>query len=128
MIQAETYLDVADNTGAKQVQCIKVMGQHSRRGRFTRGVAGVGDIIVAAVKKALPSGEVKKGEVVRCVVVRTRNATRRSDGSYVRFDSNAAVIIDLKGEPRGTRIFGAVARELREKNFMKIVSLASEVV
>lgn len=128
MIQAETYLDVADNTGAKKVQCIRVLGRHSRRGGFTRGTAGVGDVIICSVKRALPNGEVKKGEVVRCVVVRTKAATRRNDGSYVRFDSNAAVIIDPKNDPRGTRIFGAVARELREKNFMKIVSLASEVV
>ena len=128
MIQAETYLDVADNTGAKQIQCIRVMGKHSARGRFTRGTANVGDVIIAAVKKSMPKSEVKKGDVVRCVVVRTRQAIRRADGSYVRFDSNAAVLIDPKGEPRGTRIFGAVARELREKNFMKIVSLASEVI
>ncbi len=128
MIQAETVLDVADNTGAKKVQCIRVLGRHSRRGGMSRGAAGVGDIIICSVKRAMPNGEVKKGEVVRCVIVRTRASTRRPDGSYVRFDSNAAVIIDVKNDPRGTRIFGAVARELREKNFMKIVSLASEVV
>ena len=128
MIQAETYLDVADNTGAKVVQCIRVLNRRSRRGRFTRGTAGVGDVIDCAIIKAMPGGEVKKGEVCRCVVVRTNHVTRRADGSYVRFDKNAAVLIDAKNDPRGTRIFGAVARELREKNFMKIVSLASEVI
>lgn len=128
MIQAECYLDVADNTGAKEVQCIRVLGRRSMAGRFTRGTAGVGDVIICAVTKAMPAGEVKKGTVVRCVVVRCHHATRRPDGSYVRFDRNAAVLIDEKNDPRGTRIFGAVARELREKNFMKIVSLASEVV
>ena len=128
MIQQETYVDIADNCGAKQAQCIKVLGGSSSKGMFKRKVAGVGDVIICAVKKAIPSGDVKKGEVVRCVVVRTSQPSRRADGSYVRFDSNAAVVIDKDGNPRGTRIFGAVARELREKNYMKIVSLASEVV
>ena len=122
MIQMQTYLDVADNTGAKQVQCIKVLGGTRRR------YAGLGDIIVASVKKAIPGSEVKPGTVVKGVIVRTRKATRRSDGSYVRFDRNALVLIDAEGNPRGTRIFGAVARELRERNFMKIISLAQEVI
>ncbi len=128
MIQQQTRLDIADNTGAKQAMCIKVLGGSTARGRFTRRVASVGDVIICAVKKATPGGEVKQGEIVRCVVVRTRYPVRRRDGSYVRFDRSAAVIIDPEGNPRGTRIFGAVARELREKNFMKIVSLAAEVV
>ncbi|MBI5431371.1 MAG: 50S ribosomal protein L14 [Planctomycetes bacterium] len=122
MIQMQTYLDVADNTGAKRVQCIKVLGGTHRR------VAGLGDIVVASVKKALPTSEVKAGSVVKGVIVRTRKATRREDGTYVRFDRNALVIIDAEGNPKGTRIFGAVARELREKNYMKIISLAQEVV
>jgi large subunit ribosomal protein L14 len=122
MIQMQTYLDVADNTGAKQVQCIKVLGGTNRR------TAGLGDIIVASVKKAIPGSEVKAGTVVKGVIVRTRNATRRDDGSYVRFDRNALVLVDAEGNPKGTRIFGAVARELRDRNFMKIVSLAQEVV
>ena len=128
MIQQQTRLDIADNTGAKRAMCIKVLGGSTSRGKFTRRVAGVGDVIVCAVKKASPGGEVKQGDMVRCVVVRTRFPVRRRDGSYVRFDRSAAVIIDADGNPRGTRIFGAVARELREKNFMKIVSLATEVV
>jgi large subunit ribosomal protein L14 len=128
MIQQQTRLDVADNTGAKQVMCIKVLGGSSARGKFTRRTAGIGDLIVVAVKKALPGGDVKKGEVAKAVIVRAKQPTRRPDGSYVRFDRNAAVLVDNEGGPRGTRIFGAVARELREKNFMKIVSLASEVV
>lgn len=128
MIQQQTRLDVADNTGAKQVMCIKVLGGSSARGKFTRKTAGVGDLIVVAVKKAMANGDVKKGEVAKAVIVRTKQPTRRPDGSYVRFDRNAAVLVDAEGSPRGTRIFGAVARELREKNFMKIVSLASEVV
>ena len=128
MIQQETRLDVADNTGAQIVGCIKVLGGSSRRGGFYRRTASVGDVIICSVKKALPGGEVKQGEIVRCVVVRTSYPIRRNDGSYVRFDRSAAVIIDPEGNPRGTRIFGAVARELREKNFMKIVSLATEVV
>jgi large subunit ribosomal protein L14 len=128
MIQQQTYLDIADNTGAKQAMCIKVLRGSSSRGKFKRKVAHIGDVVICAVKKALPAGEIKKGEIIRCVVVRTKQPTRRSDGSYVRFDHNAAVVIDKDNNPRGTRIFGAVARELREKNFMKIVSLASEVV
>lgn len=122
MIQQETMLDVADNTGAKVCKCIRVLGGSKRR------YAGIGDIIIASVRKALPGGEVKEGTVIRGVVVRTRRPTRRNDGSYVRFDKNAIVIIDNDNNPRGTRIFGAVARELREKNFAKIVSLAPEVV
>jgi len=122
MIQMTTYLDVADNTGAKECMCIKVLGGTRRR------YAGLGDVIIASVKKALPGGEVKPGEVVRGVVVRCKKPYRRDDGSYVRFDRNAMVLIDAEDNPRGTRIFGAVARELRERNFMKIVSLASEVV
>lgn len=122
MIQQESVLDVADNTGAKIVKCIKVLGGSGRR------YAGIGDIIVASVRKALPGGDVKQGQVIKGVVVRTRNATRRVDGSYVRFDSNAIVIVDNDNNPRGTRVFGAVARELREKNFAKIVNLAPEVV
>jgi large subunit ribosomal protein L14 len=122
VIQEYTYLDVADNTGAKQCMCIKVLGGSKRR------YAGIGDIIVASVKKAIPGGDVKQGEVVKGVVVRTKKATRREDGSYVRFDSNALVLIDAEKNPRGTRIFGAVARELRDSGFLKIVSLAAEVV
>ena len=117
-----SFMDVADNTGAKEVMCIQVLGGSKRR------VAYLGDIIRASVKKALPGGDVKQGDVIKGVVVRTRVATRREDGSYVRFDRNAMVLIDKDGNPRGTRIFGAVARELRDKNFMKIVSLAQEVV
>ena len=128
MIQQQTYVDIADNTGAKQAMCIKVLGGSSSRGKFKRRIAGVGDVIICAVKKALPAGEVKQGEIIRCVIVRTKHITRRPDGSYVRFDRNAAVTVSKEGDPVGTRIFGAVARELREKNFMKIVSLASEVV
>ena len=128
MIQQETRLVVADNSGAQIVGCIKVLGGSTRRQGFTRRTASVGDIIVCSVKKAMPASEIKQGEIVRCVVVRTAHPVRRSDGSYVRFDRNAVVIVDAEGNPRGTRIFGAVARELREKNFMKIVSLASEVV
>ncbi len=122
MIQMQTRLPVADNTGAKEVMCIKVLGGSKRR------TAGVGDIIVCSVKSVIPGSEIKKKSVVRAVIVRCKQPTRRADGSYVRFDSNAAVIIDTDKNPRGTRIFGAVARELRERNFMKIVSLASEVV
>lgn len=128
MIQKESRIDVADNSGAKVVQIIGVLGGSTARGRFTRRTAGVGDRIVCAVKKSLPNSDVKTGEKVRAVIVRTKYPTRREDGSYVRFDSNACVLIDPEGNPRGTRIFGAVARELREKNYMKIVSLASEVV
>ena len=122
MIQMQTRLAVADNTGAKEVMCIKVLGGTRRR------FAGLGDVIVCSVKSVVPGSEVKKKSIVRAVVVRCKQPTRRKDGSYVRFDSNAAVIIDNDRNPRGTRIFGAVARELREQNFMKIVSLASEVV
>jgi len=122
MIQMQTRLAVADNTGAKEVMCIKVLGGSRRR------FAQVGDVIVCSVKSVIPGSEVKKKSVVRGVVVRVRAPTRRQDGSYVRFDSNAIVLIDKDNNPRGTRIFGAVARELRERKFMKIVSLASEVV
>ena len=122
MIQMRTWLDVADNTGAKQVQCIHVLGGTRRR------YATIGDIIVCAVKKALPSSEIKQGDVVKGVIVRTKRAIRREDGSYLRFDRNAIVLLDNDNNPRGTRIFGAVARELRQKNFMKILSLAPEVV
>jgi large subunit ribosomal protein L14 len=122
MIQMQTILDVADNTGAKRAMCIKVLGGTHRR------YAGLGDIVVASVKKAIPGSETKPGSVVKGVIVRVRKNTRRKDGSYVRFDKNAIVLIDAEGNPKGTRIFGAVARELRERNFMKIVSLAQEVV
>ena len=128
MIQQQTRVDIADNTGAKTAMCIKVLGGSTARGKFKRKVAGVGDLIVIAVKTATPNGDVKLHEVVRAVIVRTRQPIRRSDGSYVRFDRNAAVVVDADNNPRGTRIFGEVARELREKNFMKIVSLASDVV
>jgi large subunit ribosomal protein L14 len=128
MIQQQTVVDIADNTGAKRAMCIRVLGGSTSSGRFKRRTAGIGDIIICAVKKSIPAGDVKQGEVVRCVVVRTSHPIRRSDGSYVRFDRNAAVVIDNENNPRGTRIFGAVARELRDRNFMKIVSLASEVV
>ena len=122
MIQMQTRLEVADNTGAKSVQCIKVLGGTRRR------YAQIGDIIVASVKKSLPGSEIKPGTVVRGVIVRQKHNLRRDDGSYVRFDTNALVIVDADGNPKGTRIFGAVARELRQKRFMKIVSLAPEVV
>ena len=129
MIQAETRCEVADNSGAQIVGCIRVLGGSTRRKRgYKRRTAGIGQIIICSVKKASPGGEVKKGEIVRCVIVRTAHPIRRTDGSYVRFDKNAVVIIDADGNPRGTRLFGAVARELRELNFMKIVSLANEVV
>jgi len=122
MLQQETWLDVADNTGAKIVRIIKVLGGSRRR------YAGVGDIIVGSVRKALAGGDVKEGDVIKAVIVRTRRPVRRDDGSYVRFDSNALVLIDADKNPKGTRIFGAVARELREKGFAKILSLAPEVV
>ena len=122
MIQMYTFLDVADNTGAKECMCIKVLGGSRRR------YAGIGDIIVASVKKAIPGGDVKPGDVVKAVIVRTRKEHRRRDGTYIRFDENAAVVIDDAHEPVGTRVFGPVARELREKKFLKIVSLAPEVV
>jgi large subunit ribosomal protein L14 len=128
MIQQQTRVDIADNTGAKTAMCIKVLGGSTASGKFTRKVASVGDLIVIAVKTATPNGDVKLHEVAKAIIVRTRQPIRRTDGSYVRFDRNAAVIVDADGNPRGTRIFGAVARELREKNHMKIVSLASEVV
>ena len=122
MIQAQTRLDVADNTGAKEVMCFKVLGGSQRR------YATVGDVIIGSVKKAAPGSDVPAGTVIRGVVVRTKANVRRADGSYVRFDRNALVIVDKDGNPRGTRIFGAVARELRQRKFMKIVSLAAEVV
>jgi len=122
MIQQESRLRVADNTGAREIQCIRVMGGSARR------YGGIGDIIVASVKQAIPMGSVKKGEVVRAVIVRTAKEYGRPDGSYIRFDENAAVILDDYQNPKGTRIFGPVARELRDKGFMKIVSLASEVL
>jgi large subunit ribosomal protein L14 len=122
MIQMQTTLNVADNTGAKEAMCIKVLGGSRRR------TAGLGDVVVCSVKSVIPGSDVKKKSVVRGVIVRCRQPTRRPDGSYVRFDTNAVVLIDNDKNPRGTRIFGAVARELRDRNFMKIVSLASEVV
>jgi large subunit ribosomal protein L14 len=122
VIQQESRLKVADNTGAKEILCIRVLGGSSRR------YAGIGDIIVATVKDALPGAGVKKGDVVKAVVVRTRKERRRGDGSYIRFDENAAVLIRDGGDPRGTRIFGPVGRELREKRFMRIISLAPEVL
>jgi large subunit ribosomal protein L14 len=122
MIQMQTRLAVADNTGAKEVQCFKVLGGSRKR------TAGLGDIVVCSVKSVIAGSEIKKGAIVKGVIVRCRQPTRRTDGSYVRFDNNALVIIDNDQNPKGTRIFGAVARELRDRNFMKIVSLASEVV
>ncbi len=122
MVQVQTRLKVADNTGAKEIMCIRVLGGSVKR------YASIGDTIVASVKSATPGGVVKKGEVVRCVIVRTKKETRRSGGSYIRFDENAAVIIKEDGTPTGTRIFGPVARELRDKNYMKILSLAPEVL
>ena len=122
MIQNETRLRVADNTGAREILCIRIVGGHKRKS------AGVGDVITATVKQATPQGAIKKGEVVRAVIVRTKKEFGRNDGTYIGFDENAAVIIDDANNPRGTRIFGPVARELRERNFMKIVSLAPEVL
>lgn len=124
MIQMQTIVDVADNSGAKTARCIRVLGGTHRR------TAGLGDIVVVSVQKAIAGAneQVRKGKVTRGVIVRTKKATRRSDGSYVKFDKNAIVLVDNEGEPRGTRIFGAVARELRDRRYMKIVSLASEVV
>lgn len=122
MVQEETNLTVADNSGAKKVRVIRVLGGHGRR------YASLGDLVVVTVKSAIPNGAVKKGQVVKAVIVRTAKEVGRRDGSYIRFDDNAAVILNDKGEPRGTRIFGPVARELREKNYMKIVSLAPEVL
>lgn len=134
MIQLQTMVDVADNTGAKQAMVIRVLGgSTARAGKPRLRVAGVGDVVICTVKKAMPNSDFtkagnRKARVVRAVVVRAKKATRRVDGSYVRFDRNAVVLIDDKGEPRGTRIFGAVARELREKGYMKIISLADEVI
>ena len=122
MIQQETYLKVADNTGAKEIKCIRVLGGSKRR------YASIGDVIVASVRKAAPGGSVKKGDVVKAVIVRTAKPVRRADGTYVRFDENAAVLIKDDKNPRGTRIFGPVARELRDKDYMKILSLAPEVI
>lgn len=122
MIQMQTMLTVADNSGARKVQCIKVLGGSRRR------YAGLGDVIICAVKEAIPNAAVKKGDVVRCVVVRVKKEVRRNDGSYIKFDQNAAVLINDDGTPRGTRIFGPVPRELREKDFMRIISLAPEVI
>ena len=128
MIQQETMLDIADNSGVKLALCIRVVGRSGARGKFTRAVATLGDIVSVAIKKSLPTCQLDDKKVHRCVIIRTKAPVRRPDGSYVRFDSNAAVMIDNEGNPIGTRIFGAVARELREKNYMKIISLASEVV
>ena len=122
MLQQESYLKVADNTGAKEIHCIRVLGGSKRK------YGNIGDVIVASVRKATPGGQVKKGEVVKAVIVRTKRGVRREDGSYVRFDDNAAVLIKDDKNPRGTRIFGPVARELRDKDYMKILSLAPEVV
>ena len=122
MVQAESYLRVADNTGAKELKCIRVLGGSTRR------YGNIGDVIVASVRKAAPGGQVKKGDVVKAVIVRSRKGLRRNDGSYVRFDENAAVIIKEDKTPQGTRIFGPVARELRERDFTKILSLAPEVL
>ena len=122
MVQMESYLKVADNTGAKEIHCIRVLGGSKRK------YGNIGDIIVASVRKAAPGGTVKKGDVVKAVIVRTKRGVRREDGTYVRFDENAAVIIKEDKNPKGTRIFGPVARELREKDFMKILSLAPEVI
>ena len=122
MIQQETFLKVADNTGAKEIKCIRVLGGSSRK------YGNIGDVIVASVRKAAPGGQVKKGEVVRAVIVRSAKGIRRNDGTYVRFDDNAAVLIKEDKNPRGTRIFGPVARELRDKDYMKILSLAPEVI
>jgi large subunit ribosomal protein L14 len=122
MIQMQTNLDVADNSGARRLKVIRVLGGSYRR------YASIGDIVVASVKEAIPGGVVKEGEVVKAVIVRTKKEVRRADGSAIRFDSNAAVVLNAQGEPRGTRVFGPVARELRERKFMKIVSLAPEVI
>ena len=122
MLQQESYLKVADNTGAKEIKCIRVLGGSKRK------YGNIGDVIVASVRKAAPNGTVKKGEVVKAVIVRTKKGVRRNDGTYVRFDENAAVLIKDDKNPKGTRIFGPVARELRDKDFMKILSLAPEVI
>jgi large subunit ribosomal protein L14 len=121
MIQPQTYLNVADNTGAKELMCIRVLGNN-------RKYAGIGDIIIAVVKEAIPNMAIKRSNVVRAVVVRTKKSIKRSDGSTIRFDDNAAVIINLENNPRGTRVFGPIAREIREKSFSKIISLANEVI
>ncbi|MBP8304754.1 MAG: 50S ribosomal protein L14 [Phycisphaerae bacterium] len=129
MIQQETMLLIADNSGVKTAQCIRVLGKSSSRpGKYTRVVATVGDIVCVAIKKSLPTCQLDDKKVHKCVIIRTKAPLKRMDGSYVRFDTNAAVFIDNDGNPVGTRIFGAVPRELRDKNFMKIISLASEVV
>ena len=122
MIQQQTLLKVADNTGAKELMCIRVLGGSRRK------YANIGDVVVASVKKATPGGVVKKGDVVKAVIVRSVNGVRRNDGTYVRFDENAAVIIDAQKQPKGTRIFGPIARELRDKDYMRIISLAPEVL
>lgn len=122
MIQPQTRLKVADNTGAREIMCIRVLGGSKRKS------ANIGDVIIASVKSAIPGGNVKKGDVVKAVIVRSHKGIRRNDGSYIKFDDNAAVIIDNQKQPKGTRIFGPIARELREKDFMKIVSLAPEVI
>jgi large subunit ribosomal protein L14 len=128
MIQPYTMLDIADNSGVKSAMCIRVKRGTSSQGNFTRSMASVGDVIWVAIKKSLPTCQLDDKKVHKCVVIRTKTPIRRPDGSYVRFDSNAAVMIDGEGNPVGTRIFGAVPRELREKNYMKIISLAGEVV
>ena len=122
MIQMETMLNVADNSGARRVKCVKVLGGSKRR------YAGLGDVIIGAVQEATPGSGVKKGDIVRCVIVRTKKEARRKDGTYIRFDQNACVLVDKEGEPKGTRIFGPVARELRDRKYMKIVSLAPETL
>jgi len=129
VIQQETMLEIADNSGVKTAQCIRVLGRGSSgKGKYTRATASIGDIVCVAIKKHMPNCQLDQKKVHKCVIIRTKYPIRRPDGSYVRFDSNAAVMIDAEQNPIGTRIFGAVARELREKNFMKIVSLANEVV
>jgi large subunit ribosomal protein L14 len=128
VIQQETMLDIADNSGVKSALCIRVHGKGSKRGKMTRAAGTVGDVLSVAIKKVLPTCQLDRKKVHKCVIIRTKFPLKRPDGSYVRFDSNAAVMIDNEGNPIGTRIFGAVARELREKNYMKIISLAAEVV
>lgn len=128
MIQPEAYVEIADNSGVKLAQCIRIMGKQGAKGKFTRGVGRVGDVMCVAIKKSLPTCQLDDKKVYKCVIIRTTSPVRRPDGSYVRFDSNAAVMIDAEGNPVGTRVFGAVPRELRDKNYMKIISMASEVV
>ena len=128
MIQQQTMLDITDNSGVRSAMCIRVLGRSGARGKFTRATGTIGDVICVAIKKLLPSCQLDGKKVHKCVIVRTKHPVKRRDGSYVRFDSNAAVMIDNEGNPVGTRVFGAVARELREKNYMKIISLAAEVV